>query len=141
MSQPLLEGRQEYVEERESDVVAQLESRIEQLEAMIPNIKREAVVIVLSLLTESLRHVASGKMDITESAIGSDARWDAIKARLEPRLKEGVDILLLQGPMKRTQIAAALKMDYSNCTKNVIGVLLRRGIAVEKGGHVTLKQL
>lgn len=144
MSQPLLEGRQEYMEDSGPDVVAQLESRIGELEASLSTVKRDAVVTVLSLLTEALRHVASGKMDIptvTTTANGQDARWDAIKNRLAPRLKEAVELLLVQGPMKRAQIAAALRMDYSNCTKNVIGQLLRQGVAVESGGHVTLKQL
>jgi hypothetical protein len=124
-----------------------LEERIEELEAVIPQIKRDAVVIVLSLLTESLRHVASGKMDIPDvshatSGSGQDARWDAIKARLRPRLKEAVDILLVQGPMRRTQLAAALKMDYTNCTKNVITVLVRQGIVIENAAReIQLKTL
>ena len=148
MSQPLLEG--EYIATNElapadNSRIEELESRVAELEDSIPQIKRDAVVIVLKLLTESLRHVASGKMEIPDvsqpASVQGEARWNAIKSRLAPRLKEAVDILLLQGPMRRTQIAAALKMDYSNCTKNVIGVLLRQGIVIENGGHITLKEL
>jgi hypothetical protein len=152
MSQPLLEG--DYIQDRGPDVVERLNQRILDLENRItdieterPQIKRDAVVIVLSLLTESLRHVASGKMDIPDvshatSGSGQDARWDAIKARLRPRLKEAVDILLVQGPMRRTQLAAALKMDYTNCTKNVITVLVRQGIVIENAAReIQLKTL
>ena len=151
MPQPLLSGHQEYVEDDAESALTQLserldelEGRIEKLEADRPSIQREAVVIVLKLLTESLRHVVSGKMDLPNVSLSPSSgneRWEAIKSRLAPRLREAVDILILQGPMRRTQLAAALKMDYSNCSKNVVGVLLRQGIAIENGGHVTLKTL
>lgn len=72
---------------------------------------------------------------------GNGSKWDAIKQRLAPRMREAVDILLMQGSMKRTQLAAALKMDYSNCTKNVVGVLLRQGWLVDNGGNLSLKEL
>lgn len=154
MSQFQLEGKQEYVDEPDrvdlitsalNDRIDKLVVRVGELERDRPAIQREAVVIVLKLLTESLRHVASGKMDLPDVSVaapaGSDARWEAIKSRLAPRLREAVDVLLVQGPMRRTQLAAALKMDYSNCAKNVIAILIRQGIAIENGGHVTLKTL
>lgn len=72
---------------------------------------------------------------------GREGKWDAIKQRMAPRLREAVDILLLQGSMKRTQLAAALKMDYSNCTKNVVGIMLRQGWLVDNGGNLSLKEL
>jgi hypothetical protein len=68
-------------------------------------------------------------------------KWTSIKQRLAPRLREAVDILLLQGSMKRTQLAAALKMDYSNCTKNVVTVLKAQGWLVENNGNLSLKVL
>lgn len=153
MPQPLLEGHQEYVEDDGLDALEELcervealEERLREFEAIIPKVKRDAVVVVLSLLTDSLRHVASGKMDIPDvshvATGGTDVRWEAIKARLAPRLKEAVEILLLQGPMRRTELAAALKMKYSNCTKNVIGILVRQGVIVENvARELTLKQL
>jgi len=104
--------------------------------------KREAVMMVLNLLSQALRQVASGKVDLSTTAdTPSISRWDAIKQRLQPRLREAVDLLLAQGSMKRTQIAAALKMDYSNCTKNVVGPLLRQGLIVEDGQGLSLKAL
>lgn len=156
MSQPLLSSGQEYLEEQGPDVMVQMNERIDELEAEIRELKadrqaiqREAVVIVLKLLTESLRHVASGKMDIPDvshaaPSSGSDARWEAIKSRLAPRLRDAVDVLLLQGPMSRAQVAAALKLGYKNCADNVIGVLMRQGIVVETAGPrgpVSLKNL
>lgn len=148
MSQLQLEGE---VEQKIDEVyglqerIDSLESRVDDLQGDLVNAKRDAVVMLLSLLTESLRHVASGKMEMpTVTAVsgdGQDARWTAIKSRLAPRLKEAVEILLLQGPMGRKQIAAALRMDYSNCTKNVIGILLRQGIAIIQDGQIALKKL
>src|SRR2546430_5925772 len=49
-------------------------------------------------------------IDGNSPQVGGDQKWEAIKQRLAPRLREAVDILLLQGPMRRTQLAAALKM-------------------------------
>lgn len=69
------------------------------------------------------------------------AKWETVKRQMPPRLAQAIDLLMLQGRMKRTQIASALKMDYSNCTKNVIGALLRQGWIVENGGELSLKRL
>lgn len=151
MAQPLLsDGNQEYVDSGLSNAelsarVESLNERIEELEARIEQTKRlkqEAVVALLNLLSQSLKHVASGKFDLEE--ITSDAapsKWEAIKKRLPPRQAEAIDIFLAQGALKRTQLAAAMRMDYSNCTKNVIAVLIRQGLLIESGGQLSLKQL
>jgi hypothetical protein len=83
------------------------------------------------------------EMGVGDSASSgpSDSKWDAVKSRLEPRMRGAIDMLLLQGSMGRKQIAAALKMDYSNCAKNVIGPLIRQGWIVESGGKLMLKEL
>jgi hypothetical protein len=78
---------------------------------------------------------------ITPSGSANGGKWDFVKQRLSPRLREAIDILMLQGPMRRTQLAAAMHMDYSNCTKNVIGILMRQGLLVEDGKLVKLKEL
>jgi len=144
MTQPLLAGRQDYVEP-ETEIerrVSAIEVRIVDLEAMQDRAQREAVVGLLNLLAQSLRHVASGKFDLatTESAAGP-SKWEGIKKRLPPRQAEAIDIFLAQGSLKRTQLAAAMRMDYSNCTKNVIAVLLRQGLLIESGGQLSLKNL
>ena len=92
--------------------------------------------------------VLFGEMDAIgggEGAISNDgsqqAKWEVVKRQMAPRLAQAIDLLMLQGRMKRTQIASALKMDYSNCTKNVIGILVRQGWVVENGGELSLKEL
>lgn len=72
---------------------------------------------------------------------GDNAKWDAVKAKMPPRHREAIELLLLQGAMRRTQVASALKMDYSNCTKNVTSILLRQGWLVDNGGMLSLKKL
>lgn len=146
MPVPLLEGHQEYVASG-SDLgqrIDILESRIADLEAGRAQVKRDAVVTVLNLLAQSLRHVASGTMDIPDPVIAIDvagSKWEAIKKRLPPRQAEAIDVFLAQGPLKRTQLAAAMRMDYSNCTKNVIAVLVRQGLLIERGGQLSLKEI
>jgi chromosome segregation ATPase len=82
--------------------------------------------------------------DAPAGSVGTQAanpKWDTIKARLAPRMREAIDILLIQKTMKRTQLAAALRMDYSNCNKNVIGLLLRQGLLIDNGQGLSLKEL
>lgn len=150
MPQPLLNGASEYfdespVEGNSSERIEELEERIGTLEASIPQVKRDAVVMVLNLLGESLRHIASGKMDITEVAspanLQPNAKWDAVKQRLAPRLREAVDIFLVRGSMNNSQLAAALHLGRSNCSNNVIGALKRQGLLVKSGNDYSLKQL
>ena len=81
------------------------------------------------------------ELEMLRSQLAESNKWDAIKVRLAPRLREAVDVLLLQGSMKRTQLAAALKMDYSNCTKNVVQVLKSQGWLVENNGNLSLRVL
>ena len=146
MPQPLLEG---YVEP-DSPVaahVARLEERIADLEARLESgleqVTLNTVVVVLNLLGKSMKHVASGEFDLDDIPIAAEqpSKWNPIKARLAPRLAEAIDIFLAQGSLKRTQLAAAMRMDYSNCTKNVIAILVRQGLLIERGGQLSLKEL
>lgn len=127
----------------DEDRVLELEQKVRELESRIDLVKRDAVVIVLNLLAKSMKHVASGEFDLDDlpSSDASPSKWDAIKKRLQPRLAEAIDVLLLQGSMRRTQLSAALKMDYSNCNKNVIAILLRQGLVKDSGGMLLLKEL
>ena len=84
---------------------------------------------------------AIGGDELGGQAAGSSDKWEAVKVKLAPRLREAIDLLLLQGTMRRTQIANALKMDYANCSKNVVGVLIRQGWVVDNGGQLSLRQL
>lgn len=133
-SRPMLTGHQEYVEP-----VPPEPTDIEMLRAQITEMQEELNTVKGILM----RQYGAFKAAFGDQAIvttDSD-KWTAIKARMAPRLREAIDVLLLQGSMKRTQIASALKMDYSNCTKNVIGVLKAQGWLVESNGSLSLKSL
>ena len=140
--QRLLEG--EYEEIPAVDPLVERVARLENKVAdMRQSIQREAVMLLLNVMHQAMRDVAAGKygLDAPVSAAGGGDKWEAIKSRLAPRLRECVDLLLIQKHMKRTQIAAAMKMDYSNCTKNVIGALLRQGLLQDNNGELSLKEL
>jgi hypothetical protein len=140
--QRLLEG--EYEETTAFDPMLERISRLEDKVAeMRSTIQRDSVVLLLNVLHQAMRDIAAGKYGLdapVNSPAGGD-KWQAIKSRLAPRLRECVDLLLIQKHMKRTQIAAAMKMDYSNCTKNVIGALLRQGLLQDNNGELSLKEL
>lgn len=135
--------------------IQRLNDRIEELEAELrlarlqaANAKRDAALAMgnlkkqLSPLYRALQMVF-GELEAVGDDLpqGGGGKWDVVKQRLAPRLREAVDLLLIQGSMKRTQMAAALKMDYSNCTKNVIGALLRQGLLTDDNGQLRLKEL
>lgn len=136
------------------DEIQRLNDRIEELEAELrlarlqaANAKREATLAMgnlkkqLSPLYRALQMVFGELEAVGDDMQGGGGKWDVVKQRLAPRLREAVDLLLIQGSMKRTQMAAALKMDYSNCTKNVIGALLRQGLLTDDNGQLRLKEL
>ncbi len=128
-----------------SDRVLELEQQVQLLHAELAHTRRDCEKTILKLLSPLYRALrpAFGDSDPVHGLDGGEAqgKWEAIKQRLAPRMREAVDILLMQGSMKRTQLAAALKMDYSNCTKNVVGILLRQGWIVDNGGNLSLKEL
>jgi hypothetical protein len=125
--------------------------RIRELEDIVTYIKEDSAQAILNLrktllpLHESLKRLF-GEMDrigygTSASAQSDGSKWDAVKPKLPPRQREAIDMLLLQGTMKRTQLANALKMDYSNCVKNVVGPLIRAGWVVDNGRDLSLKEL
>lgn len=128
-----------------ADRVLELEQQIQFLHSELAHTRKDCEKTILRLLSPLYKALrpAFGDADPISGLDGdsSQAKWDAIKQRLAPRMREAVDILLMQGSMKRTQLAAALKMDYSNCTKNVVGILLRQGWIVDNGGNLSLKEL
>lgn len=135
MPQPLLSGQQEYVADPSpiDPAIEALHERLDDMQDELSTIKR-----IL------MRQYGAFKADFGDQAIttpDTTNKWDSIKTRMAPRMKEAVDVLLLQGSMKRTQLAAALKMDYSNCNKNVIQILLRQGWMVDNNGNLSLKVL
>lgn len=146
-----LEG---FVDTRDQEI-ASLRRQLAQLDEALrlERIKTGAVeagIRKLKSATSPLFHALQmihGEIDAmgidASSGTGSqgNAKWESIKQRLAPRLKEAIDIFLAQGSMNLTNLAAALKMDYSNCSKNVAGVLLRQGLLVKNGRELSLKDL
>jgi hypothetical protein len=131
MSQALLSGEQEYVEPG---------SDIEALRAQLSQMQEELNTIKGILM----RQYGAFKVAFGDQAIvttDSADKWTAIKSRLAPRLKDAIEMIQLQGSMKRKQLAAAMKMGYDNCATNVVAVLLRQGWLVENHGDLSLKQL
>lgn len=152
----LLEGGE--VDTRDADIerltnrVAELEDELDvaraeakratqQASRAMGNLRRQLTPLyqALQMVFGELDAVGGGD-EAAPSQVGNP-KWDTIKARLAPRLRETVDLLLIQKSMRRKEIAAALRMDYTNCTKNVIGVLMRQGLLIENGQGVSLKEL
>jgi hypothetical protein len=135
--QPLLSGQQQEPEYLDDD---RGPDQIEVLSLRVSTLEDEVNVLKAILM----RQYGAFKAAFGDQAIvTTDAsdKWTAIKSRMPPRHAQAVDVLLLQGSMKRTQIASALKMDYANCAKNVIQVLKAQGWIVEQNGSLSLKQL
>jgi hypothetical protein len=130
----LTSDHQEYVEEPSEP------NEIETMRAQISDLQDD----VNTLKGILMRQYGAFKAVFGDQAIVSvDAadKWAAIKARMAPRLREAIDVLLLQGNMKRTQLAAALHLGYVNCTNNVVAPLKQQGWIVENGGNLSLKKL
>ena len=141
MAQPLLSGEVEYVEDPGPDVISQLRSEIADMQSGLSALRDEV---------EAMKSIFRRQYAAFQQVLGDDQvsvsvdtadKWAAIKQRLAPRLREAVDILLLQGSLRRTQLASAMKMDYSNCVKNVVAILVRQGLLVDTGGNLSLKKL
>ncbi|HXM63709.1 MAG TPA: hypothetical protein VN950_22805, partial [Terriglobales bacterium] len=117
-----------------------LGNEVEMLRAQVTEMQEDLNMLKNILMRQYGAFKASFGDQVIMTTDSAD-KWTAIKARLAPRLREAVEMLQLQGSMKRTQIASALRMDYSNCTKNVIGVLKAQGWIIENNGSLSLKQL
>lgn len=153
MANPLLP---EYVgaepaENKESALearVAELESDVASLRVQLRSVGQDTSKVIYRLLSplyKALQPIFGELEDAgvvnTASTPNKSAAWESVKQRLQPRHREVIDVLLLQGQMARRQISSAIKMDYTNCNKNIIGPLLRQGWLVEVGGKIALKEL
>lgn len=136
MHQRLLSGEQEYVEPGSDlgDEIKHLRQDFELMQKAMTQLRQQMNVMQRGL------GVAAGEIPATGVDDAAD-KWETIKQRLPPRQQEAIDVLLLQGSMKRVQLAAALKMNYTNCATNVIAVLIRSGWMVDNGGSLSLKPL
>lgn len=139
----MLPGEVEYIEDRGPDQVEQLRSEIQSLARIVSNDINDIRDRVMRI-EQGLAHAAGGNGNGSSPVALSDdrsAKWSQIKNRLQPRLRDAIDVLLLQGPMSGTQLAAAMRMDRSNCSKNVVAILLRQGLIVRDGHNLSLKQI
>lgn len=149
MNQPLLEGRVEpSADDDLRDRVAELENEVASLRHEIKTMGRENAKVIARLLSplwKALEPIFGELADVgVAEAAPPNSRataWESVKARLQPRHRQVIDVLLLQGEMTRRQISSAIQMNYNNCTNNVIGPLLRQGWLIEVGGKIALKQL
>lgn len=145
-------GQQEYLEEKPTDPIEVLKAELDTLRHDFDQLFSESAVTKSELaeikqllylqfqaFQQSFGNAPGAQAGVPSSS--AEDKWRVIKQRFAPRLQEAIDILLLQGPMRRTQLSAAMKMDYSNCNKNVLGVLMRQGLLVETNGMIGLKQL
>lgn len=145
MSQPLLSGQQEYIEESEAvdpfaERVDELEDRIVALESKMGQVKREAVLAVLQMFSDSLRHIASGQMGIPDAVTVAptspqfDQKWEAWKQKLGSGTAPAriIDALLKQGPLNRTQLRSFGELGWS--TLDAATSRLRNLGLIEKSG-------
>lgn len=150
MSQPLLKGEVEYVEAIRVDIhserITELEDQVASLHEKMSNVKRDAIVAVLTMLSEAMRHVASGKMDIPEPPTAAapqfDQRWEAWKQKLGAGTAPArvIDALLKQGPLNRTQLRQFGELGWS--TLDAATSRLKNLNLIEKSGdRWILKQL
>lgn len=100
---------------------------------------------ILSPLYKALQKVFD-ELDSMDTADGSatstgNSRWDAIKARNPGRIAQAIDVLLLHGSMNSSQLAAAMRMNRSNCSNNVVVKMKAMGLIVKNGNDISLRQL
>jgi len=142
----LTEGEYEDVTERYPDTPDQIKMLRQQfqdfadmVQRQIGELRRDVDAVTKGVLVTA--GALSGKPSAGSGSGDQGSKWEQIKRRLQPRLADAIDVLILQGSMSGTQLAAAMRMDRSNCSKNVVSVLLRQGLIVRNGHELSLKQL
>jgi hypothetical protein len=100
---------------------------------------------VLSPLYRALQKIF-GELDEagigdSNASVSGGSKWDAIKSRNPGRIAQAIDTLLLHGTMNTSQLAAAMKMDRSNCSNNVVTKMKSMGLIVKNGNEFSLRSL
>lgn len=150
MPQPLLlNGEGEYVEPNSPEVneqhLASLEDRLDEIESKLANVKRDAVVALLNLFSESMRQIASGKFDLnTAPTVQVDDRqskvWESWKQRLGGSCAKVIDALLTHKDLNTQQLAIATGL-HRTTIPNLIFRLNKAGLINKNGGRFSLKSL
>lgn len=141
-SRPLLETT--LVEETST---RDLERRIKSLEDEVANLRQsvtraaqEGVKVMLRQMfapLHSATSVLAGEAKVTESA-QANGKWDAIKQRVGPKLAGVIDLLMVQGPMTVSQIAAATRCS-GKAARQRMDKLRGQGLVDKNGVHFNLK--
>lgn len=142
-SRPLLETT--LVEEPST---RDLERRIKSLEDEVANLRQsvtraaqEGVKVMLRQMFAPLHNATSvlvGEAKVTESAQQTNGKWEAIKQRVGPKLAEVIDLLMVQGPMTVSQIAAATRCS-GEAARQRMDKLRGQGLVEKNGAHFNLK--
>jgi predicted nuclease with TOPRIM domain len=70
----------------------------------------------------------------------SPSKWQAIRQKYsDSRIGDVVEILMLHGAMNQAQIAAALRTDASNVSKNIMPKIKALGLVVKNGDRWSLR--
>lgn len=142
-SRPLLEAAP--VEEA---TLAEIERRLKRLESEVSGIKQAAmeaaqqgVEIMLRRMFAPLHKATSVMVGETKSGGASDSegKWEIIKQRIGPKLAEVIDLLLIQGPMSVSQIAAATRSS-GEAARQRMDKLRNQGLVDKNGTHFSLRQ-
>lgn len=141
-SRPLLETS--LVDEVDS---GGLERRVERLEREVANLKQSAMEAAKQGVEIMLRRMFSPLHKATSVLVGdalvddgvqSNGKWEVIKQRMGPRLAEVIDLLLVQGPMTTSQIAAATRSS-GEAARQRLDKLRGQGLVEKNGQNFFLK--
>jgi hypothetical protein len=156
MAQPLLDG---HIDDRDT-IIAGLKAQLSEVreELRLERKKSEGVMPALEEIQRvtlpffNILRAVHGELDAlgiasngaaarSAATVAPDSRWDAIKSRLPPRLRDAIDVLLVHGVMSVSQLAAALKTSRQNCGDNIVKKLKSMGLIIKEGRELSLKQL
>lgn len=150
MAQQLLPGEVEYLDEESAvdpfaERVGELEDRVAALEAKLSQVKRDAVVALLQMLSDSMRHIASGKMDIPDVSANvqaaSTGKWDILKAKhAGTHVAAVIESLQIHGRLSTPQLAANIKTSKQNAYNNIVPKMIKMGIVTRQGMYLVLKE-
>jgi hypothetical protein len=147
MPQPLLSGEQEYVKDEPSvtDELMHLSDRVAALESRLVHIKREAVITLLQMLSDSMKHVASGKMDIPEVSASTpsaeNGKWEILKQKYAgTHTGRAIEALMIHKRLSTAQLAANIGTSKQNAYNNLVPKMIKLGILTRQGTDLVLRE-
>lgn len=155
MGQPLLSGEVEYVEDEgtleqqrldvHGERLTQLEDDIADLKAKLSQVKRDAVITLLQMLSDSMKHVASGKMDIPEVSTSASSvengKWEILKQKYAgTHIGRAIEALMIHKRLTTVQLAANIKTSKQNAYNNLVPKMIKLGILTRQGTDLVLRE-